>query len=143
LNYSVEFRYGVLVDIAQKVLNDEPVSVEMGYVNLIWQRDAVDQIIRTLPLAQTPARPLNITGGEIYKVRDLALKFGEIFGKTPTFTGEEAETAWLNCPKLSHELLGQPATSLEQMMQWIASWLLKGGNTHGKPTGFEKRDGAF
>ena len=29
------------------------------------------------------------------------------------------------------------------MTAWIAAWLLQGGDTWGKPTGFERRDGRF
>lgn len=143
LNYSVEFRYGVLVDIGQKVLNDEPVDVTMGYVNVIWQNDAVNQIIQCLKIVGTPAVPINITGPEIVSVRELAERFGELFGKQPTFTGEPAESMWLSDASRSHELFGKPSVSLEQMAEWIALWLLQGGPTHGKPTGFEKRDGKF
>jgi len=35
LNYSTEFRYGVLVDIAQKVFNQDPIDLSMGWVNVI------------------------------------------------------------------------------------------------------------
>jgi hypothetical protein len=29
------------------------------------------------------------------------------------------------------------------MINWIAAWLQGGGETWGKPTGFERRDGKF
>ena len=48
LNYSVELRYGVLVDIAMKVLQGEPVDVTMGSFNLIWQGDACARAIQCL-----------------------------------------------------------------------------------------------
>lgn len=143
LNYSTEFRYGVLVDIAQKVAAGQPVDVTMGYVNLIWQRDAVDQILRTFPLASSAPFIINITGPEILKVRDLAAAFGRRFGKEPQFTGEEAPTAWLNNASYSHQILGLPPTKLETMIDWTAAWILHVGETFGKPTGFEKRDGNF
>src|SRR5262249_21609449 len=72
LNYSVEFRYGLLVDIAQKVLCGEPVDVTTGYFNVIWQRDAVEQIIRSLEVAGSPAVPINITGPQTLSVRAVA-----------------------------------------------------------------------
>jgi hypothetical protein len=40
LNYASELRYGVLLDIAQNVYDGRPVSLSMGYLNTIWQRDA-------------------------------------------------------------------------------------------------------
>lgn len=143
LNYSVEFRYGVLVDIAGKVLRGEAVDVTMGYVNVIWQRDAVDHIIRSLELAGSPAVPVNITGPGVLSVRALAHRFGEILGRPVTVTGTEAPTAWLNDASRSHRRFGLPPTSLETMMPWIAAWLQSGGPVWGKPTGFEKRDGKF
>lgn len=143
LNYSNEPRYGVLVDICTKVLNEEPVDVSMGYVNVIWQGDAVQHLIAAIPLASAPPRPLNITGAEILHVRDLAERFGAMLGKKVTIAGKEEETAWLNNPAKAHRLFGSPPTSLDQMMQWIAAWLTTCGETYGKPTGFERRDGKF
>ena len=143
LNYSVEFRYGVLVDIAQKVRNQQVVDLTMGHVNVIWQRDAVDQIIRSVAQASSPAVPLNITGRDILKVSAIAEDFGEIFDRSPIFSGTEAATAWLNNAVKSHRILGAPPTSLAAMEQWIAAWLSTDGATWGKPTGFEKRDGKF
>jgi hypothetical protein len=29
------------------------------------------------------------------------------------------------------------------MMHWIVAWLRSGGDTWGKPTGFERRDGRY
>jgi nucleoside-diphosphate-sugar epimerase len=143
LNYAVEFRYGVLVDIAKKVRDAQPIDVTMGHVNVIWQRDAVDQIIRSPALASSPAVPLNITGPEVLSVRHIAEDFGRIFQKQPLFIGQEAPTAWLNDAGKSHRLLGAPPTTLRMMESWIAAWLLADGGTWGKPTGFEKRDGKF
>jgi len=143
LNYSTEFRYGVLVDICQKILNDEPVPLEMGWVNVIWQRDAVDQILRAFSVADTNARPLNIAGPEICSVRELAKRLGTILDRPVSFSGSEGDVAWLNNASESHKLFGQPPTSVETMLQWTAAWALQGLQTFNKPTGFEKSDGKF
>lgn len=143
LNYSIEFRYGLLVDIAQTVLADRPVDVTTGYVNVIWQTDAVAHTIQALELVGAPAVPINVTGAEILSVRDLAHRFGAALGRPVQIVGTEAETAWLNNAAHSHRLFGRPLTSVDQMIAWISAWLLQHGETWGKPTGFEKRDGRF
>lgn len=143
LNYSVEFRYGVLVDLAQKILRDEPIDVTTGHVNLIWQRDAVAQTILAHEFAATPPFVINLTGPAVYSVRDLAQRFGTIFNREVHFSGQEAESAWLNDASRSHRLFGPPETSLNQMIDWVAAWQSQGLKTLGKPTGFEKRDGNF
>lgn len=143
LNYATEFRYGVLVDIAQKVMTGESIDLSMGFVNLIWQRDAVDHILQAFPLANTEPFVLNVTGPEALSVRSLAERFGHFLGREPNFTGEAQATAWLNNPAKSHKLFGQPETSLDQMIAWTAGWLLRGEGTFGKPTGFSNREGTF
>jgi nucleoside-diphosphate-sugar epimerase len=143
LNYAVEFRYGVLVDIAARVFSRQPVDVTMGHVNVIWQSDALAHIIRALDLARAPAVPLNVTGPDVLSVRQLAVRFGELFGIEPGIENTEAPTAWLNDASHAHRMFGPPPTSVESMMIWIAAWLQQGGQTWGKPTGFEKRDGNF
>jgi len=143
LNYAVEFRYGVLTDIAVKVLNGEPIDVTTGWVNVIWQRDAVEHILCSTRIASSPAVPLNITGAPPIAVRDIAMRFGRLFNRTPDFKGSEEPTAWLNDASRSHRLFGTPSTSLDEMISWIAAWLLAGGTTHGKPTKFENREGKF
>ena len=143
LNYSVEFRYGVLVDIAQKVLAGEPVDVTTGHVNAIWQRDAIDHIIQSVQLAASPAAPLNVTGPEILAVREVAEEFGRHFGRPVRLIGSEAETAWLNNAGHSHRLFGPPRVPAAQMIAWIATWLQQRGATWARPTGYEKRDGRY
>lgn len=143
LNYSVEFRYGIPVDIALKILNDEPVDVSNGHVNLIWQNDAINQIIQCLTLVDSPAVPINITGPEIVSVREIANYFGRLFKKDSVFIGQEQEKAWLSDASRSHVLFGKPVTDLVTMLNWIAAWLLGSRRTFNKPTGFERRDGKF
>lgn len=143
LNYAVEFRYGLLVDIAERVRHSRPIDLTTGYVNVIWQRDAVADCLRAIELAASPATILNVTGPDILSVRDLAERFGHAFNKTPVFTGSEESTAWLNNATRAHRLFGVPPTSIDQMVAWIAAWLSRDGTTWGKPTGYESRDGQF
>jgi nucleoside-diphosphate-sugar epimerase len=143
LNYAVEFRYGTLVDIALSVLHGEPIDVSMGYVNVIWQSDAIAYSILALALADSPAVPLNVTGPETLAVRDLAQRFGKRFGREPVLVGTESETAWLNDARMMFSRFGPPGTKLDVMIEWVAEWLQRGLPTLGKPTGFARRDGQF
>lgn len=143
LNYAVEFRYGLLVDIAERVLHGHPVDVTMGHVNVIWQTDAIAHAIQALEVAGVPAEPINVTGKEILAVRDLAQRFASVLGRAVSFVGSEAETAWLNNASESHRRFGPPAVTVDRMIEWIAAWLTSRGETWGKPTGFERRDGQF
>ncbi len=143
LNYAVELRYGVLLDIAERIWRREPVDLAMGYVNVIWQRDALAQAIQALDLAGSPAVPVNIAGAEVLSVRGLAQRFGELLGVPVQFRGTEAPTAWLSNSRRARSRFGDPPTSLETMLTWVTAWLRQGGEVWGKPTGFERRDGVF
>ncbi|HVJ46964.1 MAG TPA: NAD(P)-dependent oxidoreductase [Luteolibacter sp.] len=143
LNYAVEYRYGVLLDIARNVLAGTAVDVSMGYVNVIWQRDAVEHILRARALAASPARILNVAGVPIVSVREIAERFGQRFGKKPVITGKEEADAWLNDASCSHRLFGPPNTPLDEMIALVAAWLAAGRTTREQPTKFETRDGKF
>lgn len=143
LNYAIDLRYGVLLDLATKVWAGEEVDVTMGHVNILWQRDANARALQCLKLAASPAIPINITGPETLKVRDLATQLGKLLGKPAKIVGKEAPTAWLNNAGKSIELFGQPSASVEQMLAWTADWVKHGGATLNKPTHFEARDGKF
>lgn len=143
LNYAVDLQYGVLVDIAQKVLAEQPIDITMGHANVIWQGDAVAHIIQALQLTRSPASVLNVTGPRILSIREVALQFGRLLGKPVRLTGEEAPTAWLNNAALAHRLFGRPTVSEDTLMEWVADWVQQGRPTLGKPTHFEVRDGVF
>lgn len=143
LNYAIELRYGVLVDVAQKVFDNQPISLKMGYANVIWQGDANAQILRSLNHMETPPRIINITGPDIISIRWLAQRFGEKLGKKPILTEEESENALLSNTEQAVQLFGKPAISLEQMIEWISQWIVAGQPTLNKPTHYEIRDGKF
>ena len=143
LNYAVEPRYGVLVDIATKVKNNMEMDLSMGYFNAIWQGDVNGMVLRSLAIAESPARVLNITGPEILSVRQIALEFGNFFGLEPTFVGDEAQTALLSNSELAYRLFGKPKVQIGTVIQWIVHWINDDKKLLGKPTHFEVRDGKY
>lgn len=143
LNYAIDLRYGVLLDVAMKVWRGEPVDVTMGFVNIIWQRDANAQAIQSLEYASSPPFIINVTGAETLSIRSLAEEFGRLLGKHVTITGQEAPTAWLSNPAKAYRLFGPPTATVTEMIAWTAQWIQAGGATLGKPTHFEVRDGKF
>ncbi len=143
LNYSVEMRYGVLVDIALKVKNNQPVDLTMGHFNVIWQGDMNDYVLRSIEYVKSPANVINITGTEILSVRDVAEEFGQLFSVKPVFINKEAPTALLNNSSYAYDLFGRPKTPVRQIIRWIAAWLQDEKRILGKPTHFEVRDGKY
>jgi nucleoside-diphosphate-sugar epimerase len=143
LNYAVELRYGVLADIGRKIQAGEQVDLRNGYFNCIWQGDANEMILRSLPLAVSPSRAWNLTGPVPISVRHVAERFSELLGKNARFMGKEADTALLSNSNRLRAELGEPATSLDSVLEWIAHWIQVGGRNLDKPTHFEVRDGAY
>lgn len=143
LNYAIDLRYGVLLDIAQKVAAGQPVDLSMGATNVIWQGDANAQALALLAHCAVPPFILNVTGPETVSTRRLAERFGQLFDRPPTFSGQEAPTALLNNAAQAQRLFGYPRVSLEQMIAWTAAWVKAGRPTLAKPTHFETRDGRF
>jgi len=142
LSYAIDMRYGVLHDLAQKVLNRAPVDLTMGHANIIWQGEANDWALQSLAHCTTPTSALNLSGAQI-SIRAAALALGERLGIAPILQGQEAATAWLvNCEQ-AHALFGAPQVSLETMLDWSADWAQRGLATLGKPTHFETRDGNY
>ena len=143
LNYAIDLRYGVLLDIGRKVFERRPVDLANGNVNVIWQGDANSVCLRSFAHCSSPPAILNLTGPETLSVRWIAQRFGELLGVEPQFDGTEAPTALLNNAARCQRLFGYPSVSVEQMIEWTAAWIRGGGAMHGKPTHFEARDGKF
>jgi nucleoside-diphosphate-sugar epimerase len=143
LNYAVELRYGVLLDLAERIVRDQPVDLAMGYVNVVWQGDACNAIIGSLADCSSPAHILNVAGPDVLSVRRLAEQLAERLGKSVQFSGGEGADALLNNAGVCHAKYGPPLVSVEQMLEWTADWVLRGGARLGKPTHFESRSGRF
>jgi len=143
LNYATELRYGVLVDIAQRIYAGQAVSLSMGYLNTIWQADASAVALESLGSAKSPPFVVNITGPELLSVRQTAEEFGKRFAKPVRFEGTESSDALLSNAAKAFKLFGRPRVSVQQMIDWIADWIKNGGTTLAKPTHFEERVGHF
>jgi hypothetical protein len=143
LNYAIDMRYGVLHDIASKVLQGKPIDVRLGHVNFIWQGDAAAQALRCLAHCDTPTSPINVSGHEILAVRDLAAKFGARFGRAPNIVGKEEPTAWLTNTSQAAKLFGLPIVDTDQLIKWTADWVSRSMPSLGKPTKYEVRDGRY
>jgi dTDP-4-dehydrorhamnose reductase len=144
LNYAVELRYGVLVDIGRAVFERRPISLGMPYVNVIWQRDANSCCLRSFAHCQSPPFVLNVTGPEALSVREIAREFGTHFGIEPMFFPEpEGTTALLSNANQARGMFGGPTVTPAEMIDWIADWIQQGGATLNKPTHFQTRDGRF
>ena len=143
LNYATEMRYGVLVDLAQKIWADQEVDVAMGCLNAIWQGDANAMTLGAFDHVAAPPLVLNVTGPELISVRRVCEDFGQMMNKSPRLAGAEANDALISNGRLGHRLFGYPRVTAATMMQWIADWVMSGGSSLGKPTHFETRDGKY
>lgn len=143
LNYAIDCRYGVLIDIALKVRAGQPIDIRTGVANVIWQGDAISHILRCLCHGTTPASAINIGSPKPAVVREVAHNFGEIFGQEPVFSGEEQPTAWHNDNSEAQSLFGDPVVDLDTMIRWNADWLQRDMPLHHKPTHYQERGGFF
>jgi nucleoside-diphosphate-sugar epimerase len=143
LNYAVDMRYGVLLEIAKSVKQGKPIDLKTGHLNCIWQGDANEIALRSLNICSTPPKILNITGPETISVRWIANEFGKKFGITPVFQGTESETSLLSNASKINRLFGYPRVPLGQIIDWLTEWLEAEGATWNKPTHFQEREGKF
>lgn len=143
LNYACELRYGILVDLAQKIAAGQTIDLTMGTFNIIWQGDANAASLLALEHCASPADVFNLAGPETLGVRRVCEQLAKLMDKPVTFTGEPAPQALLSNGQRGHRRYGYPTVGVDQLMQWVADWVGRGGETLGKPTKFEVRDGKF
>ena len=143
LNYAIDMRYGVLHDVATRVLTGQPINLATGHVNAIWQGDANSMVLRALGHCTVPSSPLNVSGPETVSIRWLAQCFGERLGKAPVFSGVEASKGWLVNTAEATRLFGYPGVPLIKLVDWTADWVARGLPSLGKDTHYDTRDGTF
>jgi nucleoside-diphosphate-sugar epimerase len=143
LNYAIDLRYGILLEIARSVLNNSPVDVTTGNVNVIWQGSANEIAIRSLLHCNCPGEILNVTGPETVSIRYLANEFAKRFNTLPVFSGTEQESCLLSNAAKCNKLFGYPRVSLAEMIDMTAEWVISGGETLDKPTHFQEREGKY
>ncbi len=143
LNYALDLRYGILVDLAQSLIKEQAIDLSMSAVNCLWQRDANERILRSLALVEYPIAVYNLTSPEAYPIESLAMELGERLGVAPRFVGSPARNALLSDASKLTRRLGRPETPIESVIRWTADWMGRGGRTLGRPTKFQVRDGVF
>ena len=144
LNYAHDLRYGVLTDLATRIVTGEPIDLAMGYVNVIWQGDANALALAALARASAPDPCIvNVAGPVTLRVRDLAQALASRLGCDAQLTGTEGSDALLSDSSRMRTLLGDPLMPLDTLLDWVAAWVARGGRLLGKPTKFERRDGRF
>ncbi len=143
LNYAVDFRYGVILEIAKAVYEGREIDLRTGNVNVIWQGDANEIALRSLLHCESPAKILNVSGPETLSVQWVAEQFGQLFDKEPKFMHEAQPTALLSNASEAHKLFGYPRVTIREIIDITALWLTEGGSTFGKATHFQEREGKF
>ena len=143
LNYAVEMRYGVLVDLARAIHDGADIDLTTGHANVVWQGYANEVTLRALRHAASPPFVLNVTGPETVSIRHVAERMGELMGKPVRFTGAESDTSLLSNAQKCHGLFGYPDIPIDTLIRATVAWVEAGLPLLGKPTQFQRRDGRF
>ena len=143
LNYSVEMRYGPIVDLTRLIMAGEPVDLSMGHLNLVWQGYSNRVILSAFLHAGKPPFVLNVTGPELVSVRAMAERIADLVRKKPTFHGAEAPTALLSDASRCHRMFGLPTVPLDELIPQTVRWIQDDLPLFKRATGFQSRKGTF
>ncbi|HEY3396087.1 MAG TPA: epimerase [Armatimonadota bacterium] len=135
LMYAQHLAYGVVVDLAKMIVQGEPISLAMPYVNLISQRDANDRALRALSVAANPPRPINVNGPAV-RVRDLVEKLALHLGQSANIVEDEAEVARIGNDDYCTTTFGPYRDGVDEMIEAAAKWVARGGEDWDLPTMF-------
>lgn len=146
LFYACDLRYGVVTDVALKVMGGLAIDLAAMPVNVMWQGDANRLALRALGQASTPAVTLNVTG-PLVTVREIAEFVGAAGGITPVFVSKERDDVSGHALVANIDALARSmpyeAMPLETLCGLAVEWIRAGGRLLNKPTKFEVRDGKF
>ena len=135
LAYAQHLCYGVLRDLADMVARGDPISLAVPAVNLISQRDAIDYALRSLERCANPGWTINVAGPAC-RVTDLIAGLGRRLEREPRPAGEPGERAPIADDRRCRRALGEPRDGVEAMVDAVAAWVRRGGESWGKPTRF-------
>jgi len=135
LMYAQHLQYGVLVDLARMINNDEPISLDMPAVNLISQRDANEVALKSFEKCNKEGWIVN-AAGPVWPVRTIVGLLSEYLGKEPSLIGTEEEEALLADDSLARSTFGAYQDTSQEMIKAAAIWVGNGGDYWNKPTQF-------
>ncbi len=143
LSHAVELRYGILRDIAHHVWTEQPVDLGIGHFNAVWQGYASNVAVQAVALARSPSAVLNVTGPETLSPYQVALRLGEIMGKSPVFEGSEPSQAVLLNAAGCFRAFGYPQIALDTLLEWTGYWVAAGREYFDEPLQDNRHPGAF
>ncbi len=143
LNYAVDLRYGVIFDIADKILGGREISLTVPSFNCVWQGYANEVAIRGLLHTSTDVTIMNVTGPETVSVKKTAETLSKLLQKEANIVHEPYPYALLSDSAKCMETFGYPTVSVNTLIKWQAEWIIDGGRSLGKPTHFEERHGKY
>jgi len=139
--YAYNKEFGVPADIARQIRDGEAVDLSTSRVNVIWNDDLMDQMIKSMAHGAVPARIINLTSPQIHRVRDIANKLGKLMGKKVRFKNKPRGTNLLADAGLAKKLFGMPKTSLDKGLKILAESVMEREFPLDKPAKWEKRSG--